>query len=327
MQRLDQFHLGRDLAKRWLNQKITFKALLFIALGLSCIAFGISAPLALGLGVVFTNILGNPLASVSGKVVDYSLQIAVVGLGFTISAKEALATSQDGFFLTAFSISLTLVLGWLLTRLFGTDRGTSSLIALGTAICGGSAIAAAAPVLRSTKDQITVALAAVFLLNAAALWIFPMIGQLAGLSQGQFGTWCAIAIHDTSSVVGAASQFGEESLAIATTTKLARALWIIPVVFGLSLLSGSQNKRIKIPYFIGLFILAVVLNSYFPALTGFRPYIQQGSHLLMTLALFLIGAGMNWKVLSTGGLRILTQATLLWVIVAGVSLWAIIHFF
>ena len=207
------------------------KKLLFIAISIFCLSPFCEAPIALLLGIVFSFAIGNPFLKYNGKLTKILLQGSVVGLGFGMNAIEALEVGKEGLIFTIISISFTLLLGLLLGRLFKVEKNTSTLISSGTAICGGSAIAAMAPVVKADNDQITIALASVFILNSVALFIFPPLGHWLDMSQHQFGMWSAIAIHDTSSVVGAAHKFGDEALKIATMVKLERTLWIIPMAF------------------------------------------------------------------------------------------------
>jgi uncharacterized integral membrane protein (TIGR00698 family) len=205
------------------------------------------------------------------------------------------------------------------------DRKTSLLISGGTAICGGSAIAALAPVIRAGERQVSVALGAVFILNSVALFLFPVVGHWLGLSPAQFGLWSAIAIHDTSSVVGAAGRYGPEALAIATTVKLARALWIVPVSMGAALVfRGRGGARVKIPWFIGLFVAAILLNTWAP-MAAVRPVIVGASHAGLTLTLFLIGSGLSRQVLKDTGVRPLVQGVIVWVGIAAATLWAVME--
>ncbi|GAB3658901.1 putative sulfate exporter family transporter [Echinicola sediminis] len=311
-----------ELPGLW-DQRFAIREILFCLVALSCFLSVISAPIALLMGLVFANFIGNPFPALSQKLADYSLQLAVVGLGFGIQAKEAFSVGQQSFWLTVFSISATLLLGWGLGKLLKIDPKTAFLVATGTAICGGSAIAAVSPVIKAKQHQISMALGAVFVLNSIALFIFPLIGQWLGMSAEEFGTWCAIAIHDTSSVVGAASQYGEKALQIATTVKLARALWIIPLAVLIALLGGKGQGKIKIPYFIGLFVVAVIANSYL-AIDRYSEGLSALAQALMTFALFVIGCGLSRKLLFAGGLKTLAQASVLWMVIAGAILWLVV---
>ena len=309
-----------------LDRGLTIREILFWVAGLICLLPGMTAPLALVMGLLFANLLGTPYATARTKATDYLLQFAVVGLGFGIGAADALQAGKSGFAMTIIAICCTLALGLTLGKFLKIDRKTSLLVAVGTAICGGSAIAAVSPAIHARQHQISMALGAVFVLNSLALFLFPPIGKFLGLSAGEFGTWCAIAIHDTSSVVGAASQYGKEALHIATTVKLARALWIIPVAFVAAMTFGKGKGNIKIPYFIGFFILAVLANSYLPMANWMVTLIHQLSHTALCLSIFLIGCGLSKKLLLAGGLRVLGQASILWVIISGMTLLVIINF-
>ncbi|MEA9415671.1 YeiH family protein [Flavobacterium sp. PL02] len=302
------------------------KQIIFVFLILLCLTSIISPPIALLLGLLVANLSGNPFLDYSHKAITILLQFSVVGLGFGMNATSALSAGKEGLVLTIASIFSTIILGTFLGKWFGIDKKTSHLISCGTAICGGSAIAAIAPVIKSDEKQTSVALGVIFILNSIALFLFPYIGHELNLSQREFGLWCAVAIHDTSSVVGAANRFGAEALQIATTVKLARALWIIPIALITTVLFKNKQTRIKIPYFIGLFILAMLLNTYVPQTAIIAPSMVVLAKIGLTVTLFLIGAGLNLSVLKTVGVKPLLQGVLLWVFIATVALIAIIHF-
>ncbi|UCS94650.1 putative sulfate exporter family transporter [Echinicola marina] len=322
-------HIGTKIIgfQRFLDRAISLRQLLFVLAGIICLFPFVSASFALLLGLVFAFFVGNPIGESGQKLTDYLLQLAVVGLGFSIQAPEAIAMGKQAFPLILTAILSTLVLGLVIGKVFKSGQALSFLIAAGTAICGGSAIATVSPVIKAKQSEVTIALGAVFVLNALALFVFPFIGDLLGLSPQQFGTWCAIAIHDTSSVVGAASQFGDQALAIATTLKLARAMWIIPVALIAAVAFSKKASKVKIPYFIGLFVIAVLLNSYLPEIGMIRSYIVSLSHACMCLAIFLVGSSLSKKVLFSGGPKILLQASLLWLVIGSATLWAIIKFY
>jgi uncharacterized integral membrane protein (TIGR00698 family) len=271
------------------------------------------------------NLFGHPFLELNHKATNYLLQFSVVGLGFGMNVQSAISAGKEGFLFTIASIVSTLVLGTFLGKWFKTDTKTSHLISCGTAICGGSAIAAIAPVIQSNEKQTSVALGVIFILNSVALFLFPAVGHWLDLSQKEFGLWCAIAIHDTSSVVGAASKFGPEALHIATTVKLARALWIIPVALITAYIFKNKSGKIKIPYFIGLFILAMVANTYLPEMGSVAPHLVSVSKIGLTVTLFLIGAGLNRTVLKSVGLKPLAQGVLLWTFIAIATLISIIY--
>ena len=288
-----------------------------------CFSPVVSPPIALFLGIIFVNIFGQVFNA--DKIIKIVLQVSIVGLGFGINLKQALQAGSEGFLFTVFSITLIVVLGIVLGYIFRIDKIITQLISFGTAICGGSAIAAIAPILKADGKQTSVSLGIIFLLNALALFIFPEIGQYFNLSQYQFGIWSAIAIHDTSSVVGAASKYGHEALQTATTVKLARALWIIPISFVLSFLNKSGGK-IKIPYFIGFFVLAILVNSYFPAIKDVASYVVDFSKSSLKVALFLIGTGLSFQNLKNIGIKPLLLGIILWVVISVISLFAVLEF-
>jgi uncharacterized integral membrane protein (TIGR00698 family) len=303
----------------------TLQQLIFVVLLLFCTTIFVSPPIALVLGLVVVNLFGHPFLELNHKATNYLLQFSVVGLGFGMNVHNAVSAGKDGFIFTIISIVSTLILGTFLGKWFKTDKKTSHLISCGTAICGGSAIAAIAPVIKSNEKQTSVALGVIFILNSVALFIFPVVGHWLDLSQKEFGLWCAIAIHDTSSVVGAASKFGPEALQIATTVKLTRALWIIPVALITAYIFKNKSGKIKIPYFIGLFILAMIANTYLPQMESVAPHLVSVSKIGLTITLFLIGAGLNRTVLKSVGLKPLAQGILLWTLIAIATLVSIIY--
>ncbi|WP_348812542.1 YeiH family protein [Flavobacterium maritimum] len=284
-------------------------------------------PVALLMGLIIANLFGHPFLHLNHKATNVLLQISVVGLGFGMNVYSAISAGKDGFLFTVASIISTLVLGAFLGKWLKIEKKTSHLISCGTAICGGSAIAAIAPVVKSNENQTSVALGVIFILNSVALFLFPVIGHYLNLSQNQFGLWCAIAIHDTSSVVGAASKYGPEALQVATTVKLARALWIIPVALITAFLFKNKSSKIKIPYFIGLFILAMVLNTFVPQTAIVAPYLVGIAKIGLSLTLFLIGAGLNRNVLKSIGIKPLFQGSLLWLLIAGLTLVSIFYLY
>ena len=304
-------------------QNKNFLKILFIILAALCFFPIVSPPIALFLGIIFVNIFGQVFNA--DKIIKIVLQVSIVGLGFGINLKQALQAGSEGFLFTVFSITLIVVLGIVLGYIFRIDKIITQLISFGTAICGGSAIAAIAPILKADGKQTSVSLGIIFLLNALALFIFPEIGQYFHLSQNQFGIWSAIAIHDTSSVVGAASKYGHEALQTATTVKLARALWIIPISFVLSFLNKSGGK-IKIPYFIGFFVLAILVNSYFPAIKEVTDYVVDFSKSSLKVALFLIGTGLSFQNFKNIGIKPLLLGIILWVVISVISLFAVLEF-
>ncbi|MEE1946644.1 putative sulfate exporter family transporter [Pedobacter sp. KR3-3] len=295
-----------------------------MGLALLCLFPFVSPPLALALGIGLAILLGNPFTSYTHKATHFLLQASVVGLGFGMNIHNAIATGKSAFSFTLLSISITFGLGFLLTKLLRIEKVTAYLVAAGTAICGGSAIAAVAPVVQAKENQTSIALATVFVLNAIALFVFPPLGHWLNLSQSQFGYWCAIAIHDTSSVVGAASKYGPEALTVATTVKLARALWIIPISLLSAFVFKGDTAKIKIPYFIGLFVLAMLLNSYVPQLQAYSHYVTAWAKAGLTLTLFLIGSGLSLTVIRSVGVKPLVLGVILWVVISVVALGVII---
>ena len=291
-----------------------------------CLFSIISPPIALLLGVILVNVFGNPFEKFNAVAITYLLQFSVVGLGFGMNATAALSAGKEGFLLTILSIFSTLILGTFLGKWLKTEKKTSHLISCGTAICGGSAIAAIAPVIKSNENQTSIALGVIFILNSVALFVFPFIGHQLDLSQKDFGLWCAIAIHDTSSVVGAANKYGAEALQIATTVKLARALWIIPLSLLTAVLFKNKNSKIKIPYFIGLFILAMLFNTYVPQTAVIAPHIVSIAKIGLTITLFLIGATLSVNTLKSVGAKPLLQGVVLWIFIAVLGLVSILFF-
>jgi uncharacterized integral membrane protein (TIGR00698 family) len=302
---------------------------LFIALIIFCLTPWGSPPIALALGLVLAFTLRNPFPEVEGKVTKYLLQVSVVLLGFGMNLKAVYDAGREGILFTIATIFGTLILGYFVGRLLKIEHRTSALISTGTAICGGSAIAAVAPAIEAEPDQISLSLGTVFVLNSVALFLFPVIGHVVGLSQHQFGVWSAIAIHDTSSVVGASASYGAEALAIATTVKLARALWIAPVALMFALLYRKRNQgpraKIAIPWFILFFLLATAFRSYAPSivLPSIFDAIVNLAKAGLTVTLFFIGVSLSRETLSKFGWTALLQGVILWVVISLVSLWAV----
>src|SRR5690554_1023578 len=297
----------------------------FLIIVLAALNF-ISSPVALVLGFLFTLFLGHPFPIQSKKVISLLLKISVIGLGFGMSVTETIKTSKDGFIITALSIFLTISLGLLLIKVLKIDKKLGFLMTSGTSICGGSAIAAISPIIKADSKTISVAIGVVFLLNSIALLVFPTLGHFFNLSQTQFGTWCAIAIHDTSSVVGAALEYGDKALQIATTVKLARTLWIIPLSFFAMALFKSKNQKIKIPYFILGFIAAMLINSYHLIPEIVSVSIVDIAKRLLVITLFLVGASLTISDLKETGLKPVLFSTILWVFISIFSLVFIMNF-
>jgi len=279
----------------------------------------VDAALALAGGIVFGLAIGNPLPALSGVWAKRLLQASVVGLGFGVGIGQVLREGRHSIGYTIVSISLTLLAGAALGKWMGVRRDTSRLLSFGTAICGGSAIAALAPVIKAKSEDVAVSLATVFLLNATALLIFPAIGRALAMSPGSFGLWSALAIHDTSSVVGAASTFGPAALATATTVKLTRALWITPFVLGYALFTRSAQRAV-FPYFILGFIGAAVIRSVWPEQAVAWDAAAFVARRLLVVTLFLIGAGVTRQTIKTVGFRPMLQGVTLWVLVSVVTL-------
>lgn len=296
----------------------------FIIAMVLCLSSFISSPVALALGFLFAWLIGQPFALLSRKLVSNLLKIAVVGLGFGMNLQETLRVGKDGLLLTIGTICFIFVAGYFIGRWLRLQRKTTHLISSGTAICGGSAIAAISPVINASERDISVSLGVIFLLNSIALLVFPSIGHLFQLSQHQFGLWSAIAIHDTSSVVGAAFAYGDEALKVATTVKLSRALWIIPMsLFSVYLFKGKSQK-VKIPWFIFLFVCATVLNSCISLPVVFTLSVTTVSKSLLVLTLFLIGANLSVDTLKAAGWKPMVLGTSLWLAVSAVSLGVIL---
>ena len=281
----------------------------------------VTPPVALFLGLAFALTFGQAYPKFNKKASKYLLQYSVVGLGFGMNLQASLQSGKEGMAFTVISVVGTMLIGWFIGRkLMKVDRNTSYLISSGTAICGGSAIAAVGPVVKAKDAEMSVALGTIFILNAIALFIFPAIGHALGMTQQDFGTWAAIAIHDTSSVVGAGQAYGEEALQIATTIKLTRALWIIPLALVSSVIFKSKGQRISIPWFIFFFVLAIVFNTYIlePSATGqaIGHFVNGIARKSLTVTLFFIGASLSLDVLKTVGVKPLIQGILLWIVIS-----------
>lgn len=292
----------------------------FFFVGIILAATGIfSPPLALIAGIAYGMSVQHPYLLDAQRLSRFLLQASVVLLGFGIPLAEVMRVGRSGIFYTTMSIALAVALGTALGRLLRVKNGSAYLITIGTAICGGSAIAAVAPITSASDEDMAVSLGTVFLLNSVALLIFPLLGHAAGLSQEQFGLWAALAIHDTSSVVGAAAKYGAVALAVGTTVKLARALWIVPVSFATALRAKSR-AAIRWPWFIALFCLAALANSALPRFHGAFQALNGLGRAGLTVTLFLIGTGITRNTLREVGLRPLAQGLLLWFVIAVSSL-------
>jgi uncharacterized integral membrane protein (TIGR00698 family) len=282
----------------------------------------VSPPLALVMGLVFGLLFVHPFPSHCSRVSKILLQASVVGLGFGMNLQEVLRAGRNGFTYTLLSITFALILGTALGFLFRVEKTSAFLISSGTAICGGSAIAALGPVSDASDDQMAVSLATVFLLNSIALLVFPSVGLMLGLTQTQFGLWAALAIHDTSSVVGAAAKYGAVALAVGTTVKLARALWIVPMTLGTAVLRGAK-ARIQWPWFIALFSLAAVCNTYLTQGAPAYALLTKLAKIGLTATLFLIGSAISLSTLKRVGPRPLLLGVVLWLVISSATLWAI----
>jgi uncharacterized integral membrane protein (TIGR00698 family) len=320
-----QYHLNNNSELFLSHVSENTCKVIFILCIVFCVTPFASTAVALLLGLVIAQFTGHPYLHLNHKATHILLQASVVGLGFGMNVHSALQAGKEGILFTIASITGTLVFGYLMGRWLNIEKKTSFLISSGTAICGGSAIAAISPVIKAEEKQISVALGCVFILNSIALFIFPFIGHHLHLSQTQFGLWCAIAIHDTSSVVGAASKYGAHALEVAATVKLARALWIVPVAFMSTFIFKNKSKKVSLPYFIGLFLLAMIANTYIPAVKIASPYFIAIAKAGLTLTLFLIGAGLSRKVLLSVGFRPLLQGVVLWIAISATALYAVMH--
>jgi uncharacterized integral membrane protein (TIGR00698 family) len=300
-----------------MNAKVLFALGLFF-----CLTPWATPPTALLAGLIFGAIATHPYKNQSRTLSKVLLQSAVVGLGFGMNLQEVVHAGKSGFLYTAMGIAFALGIGTLLGRWISVRPRAAFLISTGTAICGGSAIAAVGPITGATEDEMSVSLGTIFVLNSVALLTFPTIGLWLKLSQTQFGLWAALAIHDTSSVVGASAKYGAIALAVGTTVKLARALWIVPLSLGTAAVKGAKT-RIQWPWFIGFFCLAAVANTYFfPGATAYH-WLSSAGKLMLIITLFLIGASLSPATVRKVGPRPLLQGILLWIVVAVTSLLAI----
>ena len=313
------------------NKLLDAKTIFFLGLLLAASGL-VSPPIALVGGIAFGFTVEHPYRREASSLSRLLLQFSVVALGFGMNLHQVLHAGRSGFLYTAISISGAMILGLLLGKALNIGGKASFLISVGTAICGGSAIAAVSPINDASEEEISVAMGTVFLLNSIALLLFPFIGGSLHLSQNAFGLWAALAIHDTSSVVGAAAKYGTQALAIATTVKLARALWIIPV----SALTAAYMRRgrdaassrtgeVKIPWFILFFAIAAAFDTYLPRLAPGYVVLSHLGKVGLTATLFLIGTSLSKRSLKAVGVRPLMQGIILWVIVASLSLAAICH--
>jgi len=302
-------------------KSILIKTFFFAGLIISASGY-ISPPVALTAGIIFGLSVAHPLPADSKDLSRFLLQASVVALGFGMDLHEVIKAGRSGFVYTALGISFALIVGLGLGRLLQVRGNSSFLITTGTAICGGSAIAAVAPIIQADEQEVAVALGTVFILNSVALLVFPLVGAAMRLTQQQFGLWSALAIHDTSSVVGAASKYGAEALIVGTTVKLARALWIVPLALVTAAVKRS-NSKVKLPWFILLFCLAAVISTYLPQFAQLSKIFFTLGRYGLTATLFLIGTSISRAALKQVGWRPLAQGIALWILVALTSLYFI----
>lgn len=304
----------------------------------TCLILWASPPVALLAGILFALLIGHPFAHLNHKVSKWLLQTCVVLLGFGMNLPVVLHLGMDGSLFAAATIGATLLLGWWLGKRLRLDGRTTALVSVGTAICGGSAIAAVSSVIAASEAQIAVSFGTIFLLNAVALYIFPMLGHMLHLSQGQFGLWAGVAIHDISSVVGAGLSYGTGALNTATAVKLSRSLWIVPLTLAIAIgvsqrartAAGQENgnrkpmAKITVPWFIGLFLLASFMRSYVPIIQTWTPQISEIAHRGMVAVLFLIGTSISIRALRAVGWRTVAVGLALWIFISASSLAAIL---
>ena len=312
------------------NRHIYIALLSIITLSLLCdyipalhvFSAWVTPPVVLFMGLVFALLCGQAYPTFNKNISKKLLQYSVIGLGFGMNLQASLASGKEGMLFTIISVIGTLLIGMFIgCKILKLNRNTSYLISSGTAICGGSAIAAVGPIIKAKDTDMSMALATVFILNTIGLFLFPIMGHWLGLSQQEFGTWAAIAIHDTSSVVGAGAAYGEEALQVATTIKLTRALWIIPLALITSIIFRSDGKKISIPWFILFFIVAMLINTYlladYPEVGKFIAGIARKG---LIITMFFIGASLSVDVIKSVGIRPLLQGILLWIIISAASL-------
>lgn len=291
------------------------RKLFVIILFLLIIIFQLPPTASLLLGLLAVIIFGNPFPKTTKTVTKYLLQISIIGLGFGMNFTKVMEAGKDGFVYTLLTIGAAIGAGFIIGKLLKVERIISYLISVGTAICGGSAIAAISQVVEADENEVSISIGTVFILNAIALFIFPVIGHVFNLSQEQFGVWAAIAIHDTSSVVGAASHYGNEALMVATTIKLARALWIIPLAIITSVIFKKQSPASAFPWFIIFFVIASLFNTYLKIPESISGIILMVSKTGFSLTLFLIGMGITPAKLKSVGFRPMLQGVILWLLI------------
>ena len=310
---------------------MSWPKVLFFLLLIFCLSPYGSPPAALAAGLVLALTIGNPFPHLQGKPARYLLQASVVLLGFGMNLEAVIKAGKSGVMFTIVTIFGTLLLGYFVGRALAVNRKTSALISSGTAICGGSAIAAVGPVIDADAEEMSVALGTVFILNSVALIVFPVIGHAFGLSEGQFGVWAAIAIHDTSSVVGAGQAYGTEALSVATTVKLARALWIAPVAFLFLFLNrnvgAGERRKVVFPWFILLFLATSTIRTFAPSMVvpSIFDSLVNLAKAGMVVTLFLIGASLSKATLKKVGVKPLMQGVILWIVISVVALFAVLR--
>ena len=300
---------------------------LFVAGIVFCLTPWGSPPIALAIGLAIALTIGQPLPrKTTSRATKILLQASVVGLGFGANLHAVIEAGREGILFTIATIAGTLFLGFILGRALHVEQTTAHLISSGTAICGGSAIAAVGPVLGATDEEMSVSLGTVFILNSIALFIFPPIGHALAMTQRQFGIWAAIAIHDTSSVVGAAQRFGFEAQRIATTVKLTRALWIVPLTLATAAAFRKRSTRVAIPWFIGFYVIASVILTYALLPPWLCADLVSLARIGLTITLFLIGAGLSRSAIASVGARPLILGVLLWIAISLASIWSVLRF-
>ena len=299
----------------------------FYIIPVCCLFPFFSAPLALFLGILLAFFYKGKEVVKTGKLTKYLLQASVVCMGFQMSVHEVIHTGKTGFTITIVSVVATVLLGIVVGKALKVEKNTTLLISSGTAICGGSAIAAVAPVLGAENNQISFSLAVIFVLNAVGLFIFPAIGHFFDMDQTHFGYWAAIAIHDTSSVVGACSAYGEEALQVGTTVKLVRTLWIIPLALCIAFLNKNKSSKISIPWFILFFVVAIIIGNYVPGMDETNTHLSWLGRKGMMVSLFFIGTSIKIQEVKKTGPRAFLLGIILWIAIGVLSLWWITEVF
>lgn len=292
---------------------------LYYIIPICCLFPFFSAPLALFIGILLAIFYKGEEVVKTGKLTKYLLQASIVCMGFSMSVHDVVQTGKTGFMITVVSVAVTMICGIILGRFLQVQKNTTMLISGGTAICGGSAIAAIAPVLGAKNNEISFSLAVIFVLNAVGLFIFPVIGHLLQMDQTHFGYWAAIAIHDTSSVVGACSAYGEQALQVGTTVKLTRTLWIIPLALCTAFFNKNKASKINIPWFIFLFVVAIIIGNYIPGMAETNDHLSWLGKKGMMVSLFFIGTSINMKEVKETGVNTFLLGIVLWIIIAVLS--------